>query len=308
MFRTLVIPVFAATLSLAAAPCFAQNQGSLQKAKQLFEKGETQYRLGKFRRALGSYESALAQARRSSIIFNIGQCHRQLKNWKKALFYYNLYLSDWERQNPTKPPPYYAEVKSHIREAKRNIRKAKQKPNLEDWGELTGTLRLDGLPGGARVYVNGALRGKAPMEHPMELKTGKHRVTVEHAGVEPWGKTVIIASGELTREPVTLVVHKRSGERNTLWLGLGITSAVLALGSEITALVFTSKANDVLKSDPDFETYKGAAIAGHVGMGVFAAGAIASFVAYYFSGDSDTSTSSARLLPTPGGVVFTWQF
>ncbi len=96
-------------------------------------------------------------------------------------------------------------------------------------------------------------------------------------------------------------------ERSTIWLGLGIAAAVLALSSEITALVFTSKANDTLKSDPDFETYKGAAIAGHVGMGVFAAGAIASFVAYYFSGKSGSS-SSARLVPSPGGLAFTWQF
>lgn len=305
MFRT-PFTVFAIALMLASAPCLAQTDGSLQKAKRLFEKGETQYRLGDFREALNSYQSALKQARRSSIIFNIAQCHRQFKHWKKSLFYYNLYLADWERQNPTKPPPYYAEVKSHIREAKRHIRKGKRKPNLEDWGALTGMLRLDGLPGGARVYVNGALRGKAPMDDPMELKTGKHRVTVEHRGAEPWGKTVSITSGELTRVPVTMALEQQ--QRSTIWLGLGIASAVLALSSEITALVFTSKANDTLKSSPDFDTYKGAAIAGHVGMGVFAAASIASFVAYYFSGDRKKPASATRLLPTPGGLVFTWQF
>ena len=304
MSRTSV-RVFTIALILTSSPCLAQTDGSLQKAKRLFEKGETQYRLGDFREALNSYQSALKQARRSSIIFNIAQCHRQLKRWKKALFYYNLYLADWERQNPAKPPPYYTEVKSHIREAKRHIRKGKGKPN-EDWGALTGMLRLDGLPDGARVYVNGALKGRAPMEDAMELKAGKHRVTVEHRSAEPWGKTVSITSGELTRVPVALVIERR--QRSTIWLGLGIASAVLALSSEITALVFTSKANDTLKSSPDFDTYKGAAIAGHVGMGVFAAASIASFVAYYFSGDRKQPASAARLLPTPGGLVFTWQF
>ena len=306
MSRTLAT-VTVTALMLTSTPCFSQSEGSLQKAKQLFEKGETEYRLGDFHQALTSYQSALKQARRSSIIFNIAQCHRQLKRWKKALFYYNLYLSDWERQNPTKPPPYYAEVKGHIREAKRHIRRSKQEPKLEDWGTLTGMLRLDGLPGGARVYVNGALRGRAPMDEPMELKTGKHRITVEHSGAEPWGKTVSITSGELTRVPVSMVLAQK--QRNTLWLGLGIASAVVAVGAEISALVFTSKANDVLKSSPDFETYKGAAIAGHVTMGVFAAASVASFVAYFLSGDDQKKvTPSASLLPTPGGLVFTWQY
>ena len=308
MSRTLAT-VTVTALMLTGTPCFSQPEdSSLRKAKQLFEKGETQYRLGDFRKALTSYQRALKQARRSSIIFNIAQCHRQLKRWKKALFYYNLYLADWERQNPTKPPPYYAEVKGHIREAKQQIRKAKRKrtSNLEDWGALTGLLRLDGLPNGARIYVNGALRGKAPMDHPMELKTGKHRVTVEHAGAEPWGKTVSITSGELTRVPVSMALAQQ--EHDTLWLGLGIASAVVALGAEITALVFTSKANDVLSSSSDFETYKGAAIAGHVTMGVFAAASVASFVAYYFSGQSKKDAPTTSLLPTPGGLVFTWQF
>ena len=305
MFRTLVT-IITAGLLLASPPCLAQNDGSLVRAKQLFEKGETEYRLGEFNKALSSYQSALKQARRSSIIFNIAQCHRQLKHWKKSLFYYNLYLSDWQRQNPNKAPPYYAEVKGHIRQARRAIRKAKNKPaKVEEWGELTGTLRVDGLPDGAKIYVDGALRGKVPMKNPMELKTGTHRVTVEYPGAKPWGRSISISSGELARVDADLTYSRK--ERSTIWLGLGIAASVLALTSEITALVFTSKANDTLKADPNFETYKGAAIAGHVGMGVFAAGAIASFVAYYFSGKS-AGTSSARLMPSPGGLVFTWQF
>ncbi len=185
MFRILVT-IFTASLVLVSPPCLAQNDPSLQRAKVLFERGETQYRLGEFGKALSSYQSALKQARRSSIIFNIAQCHRQLKNWQKSLFYYNLYLSDWRRQNPHKAPPYYAEVKGHIRQARRQLRKSRQKPTkVEDWGDLTGTLRVDGLPDGAKIYVDGALRGKVPMKEPMELKTGTHRITVEYPGAAP---------------------------------------------------------------------------------------------------------------------------
>ena len=283
-------PIIAAITILCGGTSIsqAQKKGALQKAKRLFEQGETQYRLGNFTRALGSYQAALRQAQRPSIIFNIAQCYRQLKRWDKSLFYYKLYLSDWERQHPGEPPPYYSEVRSRIKRMERLLARERKRSEgkgnkPEDWGALTGLLRLDGLPAGARIYVNGALRGRTPMEHPMELAAGQHRVTVEHATAAPWGRTVTIKSGDLTRIPVQLEVPRQ--QRNKVWLGLGIASAVVALGAEVTALVFTVRANDTFTNDPDYETNRGAAIAGHVGAGVFVAVSVVSFVAYALSGD-----------------------
>ncbi len=86
------------------------------KARELFKKAETQYRLGNFKEALGGYEAALKAAHHPSIIFNIAQCHRQLKAPEKSLFYYKLFLSDWNRQHPGKAPPNKAEVDARIAE------------------------------------------------------------------------------------------------------------------------------------------------------------------------------------------------
>lgn len=297
-----------ALLSLIAAPACAQSPGSLRRAKEFFERGETHYRLGNFQDALSSYQAALKQAQRSSIIFNIAQCHRQLGRLNKSLFYYRLYLADWERQHPGKPPPYYAEVRGHIKRMARTLKRRRSRAAKvpSDW-QLTGMLQLDGLPIGARVYVDGALRGRAPIKHAMEVSTGTHRVTIEAAGAEPWGATLKVRSGETTRHRVLLVMAKR--ERNSVWLGLGIAAAVVAVGAEVMALVYTVKANDVARNSPDFDTYRGAAIGGHVTAGLFAATSAVSFVLYYYSGEKRAvHTAGVGFFPTPGGGLISGAF
>jgi len=89
---------------------------STRKARRLFEQAETQYRLGNFDSALRAYQAALERRPDPSLVFNIAQCFRQLKNRERAVFYYRLFLSDWERANPGITPPNEAEVRQFIKE------------------------------------------------------------------------------------------------------------------------------------------------------------------------------------------------
>ena len=111
--RLFVIPIV--LLALFCAPgAYADESADKAKARTLFKQAETQYRLGKFKEALAGYEAALKAAHHPSIIFNIAQCHRQLGNARKALFSYELFLSDWNRMKPGTAPPNKAEVDRHI--------------------------------------------------------------------------------------------------------------------------------------------------------------------------------------------------
>ena len=65
-----------------------------RKARALFKSGAMEYRLARFDKALGLFQEALKLAYRPRIILNIAQCHRQLRQHRKALFYYRLYLTE----------------------------------------------------------------------------------------------------------------------------------------------------------------------------------------------------------------------
>lgn len=56
----------------------------------------TEYNLGYFGRALKDAEAAYRLDPLPALLFNLGQCHRALKHWERAEFFYRSYL----RNNP----------------------------------------------------------------------------------------------------------------------------------------------------------------------------------------------------------------
>jgi tetratricopeptide (TPR) repeat protein len=83
-------------LVLAAGTAGAQVDGdleSLERAKELFKKGEVHFSLGEFKKSLGLYREAYRVKPLAGFLFNIGQCYRNLGDCEKAIFYYKQYLS-----------------------------------------------------------------------------------------------------------------------------------------------------------------------------------------------------------------------
>jgi hypothetical protein len=112
--RVLRSGAFLVLAALSLWPSAATAEEALERAKQEFAQAETLYRLASFREALEHYRASYELSRRPGLLFNIAQCHRQLKDRERAVFYYRLYLSDWERQKPGTEPPYRKEVEEHI--------------------------------------------------------------------------------------------------------------------------------------------------------------------------------------------------
>ena len=82
-----------------AAPPYARAQkhegqdSSTRLAKQHFYRGEKLFALGRFDDALAEYEAAFEAKPLPEFLFNIGQCHRNLGSYEKAIFSFRLYLS-----------------------------------------------------------------------------------------------------------------------------------------------------------------------------------------------------------------------
>ena len=290
---------------LAAPLAQAQSNSPARiKAKEHFQLGETQYRLGHFGVALKEYQAALKLVNRPSIIFNIAQCYRQLGEYRRSVFYYKLYLSDWERVHPEKKAPYQTEVKGHIRRLAAAVRRkaAEQEgPGVtEPPGPGAARVQLDGAPDGARVFVDGVLVARTPLEVPLQLTPGKHRLEIVARGAEPWDQNLTLSSGEQRR--VLVDVYPATKERDKTYLAIGIPALGLGLGLEIMAIVASVKGGELFDDDPDLKTYEALNIVGHVGFGVCTAGAITAFVLYYLSDTGGTGSSAhLNLSPLPGG-------
>jgi tetratricopeptide (TPR) repeat protein len=65
-----------------------------QAARKHFEHAEKLYALGKFQDALVEYEAAYEAKPLPGFLFNIGQCYRNLGNYKQAVFSFKKYLDE----------------------------------------------------------------------------------------------------------------------------------------------------------------------------------------------------------------------
>lgn len=80
-------------LLLAARPAAAEfTEEAKAQARLHYSKGKAAFELGRFKEALREYSQAYKLAPLPGFLFNIGQCHRNLDNYEKAIFSFRLYL------------------------------------------------------------------------------------------------------------------------------------------------------------------------------------------------------------------------
>jgi tetratricopeptide (TPR) repeat protein len=92
MMRALVI----AMLLVGTTRVEADNK---DQAKIHVKAADTDFKLGRFQEALDSYSKAYELYAAPAFLFNIAQCHRNLKNWERAIFFFEGYL----RESPNAP-------------------------------------------------------------------------------------------------------------------------------------------------------------------------------------------------------------
>jgi tetratricopeptide (TPR) repeat protein len=72
-----------------AVTAFADHAES---GSRLFTEGERAYNIGKFMDAIDRFSKAYVKEPRPALLFDIGQCYRQLKNYTRAAFFFERYL------------------------------------------------------------------------------------------------------------------------------------------------------------------------------------------------------------------------
>ena len=71
----------------------AADSAATRTAKRHFERGEKLYALAKFSEALDEYQKAFDARPIPELLFNIGQCYRNLGDYDSAIFSYRKYLT-----------------------------------------------------------------------------------------------------------------------------------------------------------------------------------------------------------------------
>lgn len=284
MIRNLLPALLITITAAAAAPPAhaaptAPSRADKAEAKARIKSGDVNYRLFKFDQALTDYQQAYHLSQHPAIAFNIAQAYRQLKNYEKASFYYKLFLADWAKRFPDKPPPYEAEVKGHIERLTKLIaaaaaRAPKDKPKPRPKKVQLARLELEGLRAGAQITVDGKLSKSGP---ELLLAPGPRRLRVELDGYHPWEQTITLRAGKPVTRPVELEVI----DRRTLWLSTSAGLSAVAAGFLGMGIYFNARHDNFMLGTPEADDNKRLSVIGYAVAGGVAALALASWTLYW---------------------------
>jgi len=98
----LIGPLLLAVVPTAPA---AAADSPLKEARKLTSAAMVEYNVGHFDRALELYTQAYERYPKPALLFDLGQCHRQLGHFERALFFFHGYL----REQPSAPNRALAE-------------------------------------------------------------------------------------------------------------------------------------------------------------------------------------------------------
>jgi tetratricopeptide (TPR) repeat protein len=136
--------------ALVAVPvsAAARNDSGEEAAKAEFKKGQTAYNLGQFQDALASYTKAYELKALPAILFNIAQCHRQLGNPERAVFFYRRYLelAPAGDKNTATAQQLLDESQAQVVEAQLSREAAARRPPV---GGLASSSAAGAIPSGA---------------------------------------------------------------------------------------------------------------------------------------------------------------
>lgn len=89
--RTVLLTFALAVASVSTSSVAASDQA--RDARALFDRAQKTYDRGEIAAALALYLQAYETKALPGFLFNIAQCHRQLRNYERASFYFKRYLA-----------------------------------------------------------------------------------------------------------------------------------------------------------------------------------------------------------------------
>jgi tetratricopeptide (TPR) repeat protein len=114
--RTRLLANAVAVVVALALPANADTP--MQEARVLVDAADRDYKLARFEQALAEYTKAYEKFPAAALLFNIAQCHRNLGQLDKAVFFYEGFLRDARKDDPNR-----GVVEDLLREARDGLAK-----------------------------------------------------------------------------------------------------------------------------------------------------------------------------------------
>jgi hypothetical protein len=147
-----------------------------KEADRHFKSGVALFNEQKFTEALAEFERAYEIAPAPIVLYNIATCHRELSHYSEAVKYYRRFLDEGADKAPA----------DRIVAAK-----AELDGILQRIARLTVTA-----PDGAEILVDGQSVGVMPLDMPLIVAPGEHKVVVHLEGKKDGDKHLRVASGD----------------------------------------------------------------------------------------------------------------
>lgn len=171
--------ILAASCALVASTVPAHAGVTTRAAQRYFEQGELLFKQGQFSAALREYQRAFDAEPLPELLYNIGQCYRNLLDYDHAILNFRTYLSLLPNA------PDRAEVESLIENLedriargegkvtslRRNPAPVEQEPVYRKWWFWTGIAVVAVAVGGIGVYE--ASKGGPPTTDLGNIAFGK---------------------------------------------------------------------------------------------------------------------------------------
>jgi hypothetical protein len=201
--------IFAASLVLMSlvgqeTPGTVPSSEAKAQAQTLLRQGTQHYRHAEITDALADFTTAYKLFPSPKLLFNIGQCNRDLGRPVEAIDAFDRFLSDAQDA----PERMVAEAKRSVEELS---------------GEV-GRLSVDCSLSGAEVKLDGKKIGVGPIQRVVRVMPGHHQVIAVHDGTSPVMRDTYVRAGEL--EAVTLRPRAPVDAPSRLNRGIGKTSLV----------------------------------------------------------------------------------
>lgn len=145
---------------------------ALEAAKKRYEAGERDYLAGRYWQSAKAFEEAFAMSRRGDLLFNAGRAYERGEYTVRAIEAYQAYL-DAVSEAPDKE-----QIRKRIAELRASL--AKLHVVTSEQGFL---------------FVDGHEYGRTPMQKPIDLDSGYHRVEVR-SGSRLWAREQQFSSGQ----------------------------------------------------------------------------------------------------------------
>ncbi len=150
-----------APLAISSPALAAQDDALIEMARERFQEGVEFYDKGQYEKARLSFLQAYSLKKHPAVLLNLAQSEARSGHDVSAATHFALFL----RENPSAD-------KLERKEAERGLAGTKAKI-----AEVTVLAKA-----GAEIFVDGGGEGRAPLDHPVYLAPGSHRIEARLAG------------------------------------------------------------------------------------------------------------------------------